>query len=173
VYLALILITLCILIYLRWHATLLARYSKRWWSCTHSACVQFSFPINMDHLFVMLLLELSSMNHTEVPSHINAAFYRIRYRIGQSVRENCLNFRRDLLVSLLLAIYFLSNSCEKSLNVVRQVRIICASYRTHQLGVSFTARFKQILIRLNNKIVTIKRVITRRLGERAFHTRWY
>jgi len=41
--------------------------------------------------------------------------------------------------------------------------------------ITCTARFEQILIRFNNKfwIVTTKRVVITRLGERAFHTRWH
>jgi len=169
-------------VYLRWHATL-SRHSKRWRSHIHSACEMFasrSRSIRIICSFVTLLLKLA--NHTKAPWRINTAFCHVILPYTRtaraSVRENCLRFRRDVSISLLLAIYFFSNDCEKLLDRTKWITCACI-LRMHQLSnyrESLTARFKQILIRFNNKfrIVTTKRVIiTRRLGERTFHTRWH
>ena len=77
--------------------------------------------------FVTFLLELLNANHTEAPSRINATVcYVLSIRIPRehSVRENYLNLRRDLSVSL-LAIHFLSNGCEKLLDVVPSLNYVC------------------------------------------------
>ena len=78
--------------------------------------------------FVTFLLELLNANHTEAPSRINATVcYVLSIRISRehSVRKNYLNFRRDLPVSLLLAIHYLSNGCEKLLDVVPSLNYVC------------------------------------------------
>jgi len=180
------------IVYLRWYAILLARYSKRWRSRTHSACEKFasrSQSMWIIDSFVTLLLELSSANHTKAPSRINTAFCHVtlsytRTARVSSARELPARHFPTRFTDLLIARNILS--FERLWEITR-CRTKCelsvhASYRTHQLSnyrASLTARFEQILIRLNNKfrIVTIKRttlfVIITRLDERAFHTRWH
>jgi len=96
------------------------------------------------------------------------------------VRKNCLPFRRNLPVSLLFAMYFLSNGCEKLLDVVPSANYLCTHLtEQNQLSnyqASLTARFKQILIRLNKfRIVITKRVVViiRCLGKWVFHIMWH
>jgi len=86
--------------------------------CAHvpRAKVRFPIPINTDHLSLFICnasswIIIYSANHTKIPSRINAVFCHVlSIPRGHSVRENYLNLWRDLLVSLLLAIYFLSKS---------------------------------------------------------------
>ena len=134
----------------------------------------------------MLILKLSSANHTEAPLRINAAFCHVTlpYAVRTSVRENCLRFRRDLPISLytfviyLLAIYFLSNGYKKLLDVVPSANYLCILPNASIIELPSIAYrpLRTNLIQLNNKfrIVTTKEVlvITRRLSERAFYTRY-
>ena len=102
------------------------------------------------------------------------------YHEAHSVRENYLNLRWDLLVSLLLAILFLPNGCEKLLDVVPSANYLC-TYLTERINYRITnTAYRPLwtnLNSLNNKfwIVTTKRVIviTYRLGEWVFHIRWH
>jgi len=88
-----------------------------------------SLSIRIIYSFVTLLLELLSANHTEAPSRINAAFCHVTLPYTRtaraSVHENCLRFWRDLPVSLLLAIYFLSNGCKKLFDVASNANYLC------------------------------------------------
>ena len=86
--------------------------------------------------FVTLLLKLS--NHTKAPWRINTAFCHVTLpytrTVRASVRENCLHFQRDVSVSLLLAIYFFSNDCEKLLDRTKCQLLVhtsceCINYR--------------------------------------------
>ena len=136
------------------------------------------------YLFVTLLLELSSANHTEAPSRINAAVCHVTLPYTRTAR-----YARIACVSPLTKFTGLVTarnifSFERLLEITRR-RTKCElfvhpSCQTHQLSnyrASLTAHFEQILIRLNNKfrIITTKRVvvITRRLSEWIFHTRWH
>jgi len=110
-------------VYLRWHATSLARHSKRWRSFTHSACeksIRFLIPINYSiqriiYSFITLLIpNLKCESHRcsiayILPLHfcnvLAYAFVAYTRTAKASVRENCLCFQWDLPVSLLLAIY--------------------------------------------------------------------
>ena len=77
---------------------------------------------------------------------------------------------------------FFRIGCEKLLNVVPSANFLC-THLTERINYRITSiayhplQTKQILIQLNYKfeIITTKRVIviTRRLSERAFHTRWH
>ena len=110
--------------------------------------------------FVTFLLELLNANHTEAPSRINATVcYVLSIRIPRehSVRKNYLNFRRDLPVSLLLAIHYLSNGCEKLLDVVPSVNYLC----TH---------LTNALI-IEHGIIPTKKVVVIISAWQAFHTR--
>jgi len=112
---------------------------KRWRSHIHSACEMFasrSRSIRIICSFVTLLLKLS--NHTKAPWRINTAFCHVTLPYTRtaraSVRENCLRFRRDVSVSLLLAIYFFSNDCEKLLDRTKCQLLVhtsceCINYR--------------------------------------------
>ena len=171
-------------IYLRRHATPLARHWKSWRSRPRSEC-ESSLP-DPDQFesstAYSLLLELLSANHIDALSHANVVFYHGTFLIprGYSVRENYLNLRWDLLVSLLLAILFLPNGCEKLLDVVPSANYLC-TYLIERINYRITnTAYRPLwtnLNSLNNKfwIVTTKRVIviTYRLGEWVFHIRWH
>ena len=87
-----------------------------------------SRSIRIIYSFVTLFLELSSANRKllRALTFLLCNVTVFAYREGISTRELS-TFRRDLPVSLLLAIYFLSNGSEKELLDVVP-RITCASY---------------------------------------------
>ena len=169
-YLVSVLTTLSL--HLRWHAIPLARYLKRWQLRTHSVwekSVRFPILINTDHLFIC------NASSRIIKCQLYRSFYHLTiyaYCEGISTRELPARFVGFVTVRNILSFERLweINSTKSKLSVH-------ASYRTHQLSnfwASLIARFKQILIRFNNKfrIVTTKRIVTR-LGERTFHTKWH
>jgi len=145
----------------------LARYSKRWRSRTHSTCeVRFPIPIN-SNLFIWNASSRISWTLNAAFCHVTLPYMRTE---GISAWELPSRYCSQYTFFWIAVRNYSTSECELPIH---------ASYRTHQLSdyrASLTARFKQILIRLNNKfrIVTTKRVvvITRRLGKQAFHTRW-
>ena len=91
--------------------------------------------------------------------------------------ENYLNRWRDLPVSLLLAIHFLSNGCEKLLDAIPSANYLCTHLIECQLS-DYEHRLpsEQILTWFKNKFWIIIRnssLLHVRLGERTFHTKWH
>jgi len=67
-------------IYLKWHTTLHTRKDDdraHWFPRARNQFASQSRLIRIIYPFVMLLLELSSANHTEVPSRINVVFCNV------------------------------------------------------------------------------------------------
>jgi len=155
-------------VYLRWHTTPL-RDTRKDDDRAHIPRAKFASrsPSIVIYSFETLLLEYQVWTLNAAFCHVTLPYTRTE---GISAWELPSRYCSQYTFFWIAVRNYSTSECELPIH---------ASYRTHQLSdyrASLTARFKQILIRLNNKfrIVTTKRVvvITRRLGKQAFHTRW-